>query len=187
MTERRRPMSHKKQINAHPKCGIRNSDRPHTVRPHHRDESTLGHSPALHNADETVKRQFMWLAIFPVNRSEHECDILTPTQSLRSSSTSCYVPWECKIIRTNGVESSCMRRSNGAVLPSDLSAARRYAFQNKSDFRRNVTIFHSDWRDKSYACHASQMLQSAVEAPSCHTTTAIQTHSINHTHPLPTP
>jgi hypothetical protein len=30
------------------------------------------------------------------------------------------------------------------------------------------------------------ILQSAVETLACHTTTAIQTRAINHTHPLPT-
>jgi hypothetical protein len=194
--------------------------------------------PALHNADNAVKWQFMRIATFAVNGSEHECDILlspavrhitvtgsatyycnrqcdillspavrhitvtgsatyychrqcdillSPAQRLRPSSTSCNVPRECKIIRTYDVESFWMRRSNGAMQPSALSAARRYTFQNKSDFRRGASFFHSDWRDKSYASHVSQILQSAIETPSCHMTTAIQTHSINHTYPLPTP
>jgi len=126
MSERRRPNSCKKQINVHPKCGIRNSDRSHTVRPHDRDGRTLCHSsrPALHNADKTVKWQFVRLATHPVKRSAHERDIsLSPAQRLRlrlrPPSTSCNDPRDCKIIGSNGVESLGMRRSNGAVQPSD--------------------------------------------------------------------
>jgi len=113
-------------------------------------------------------------ATFPVNRSQYECDILlSPTERLRPA---CNVPRECKIIRTNGVESLWMRRSNGAMQPSDISVTCRYTFQNKSDFRRDASIFHSDWRNKSYACHVSQC--SAVQWSQCSAVQSVQCSAV---------